>query len=179
MKLIFSMGIVALMILSIFGIYFSNPDARTSGTIKYGDYKFKITDGAIIYDYDGNDLIFYNDPNTLEFDLEFDDLIIAFDPNMKDIQYFEVGRKTLEDNFAILGANVIFGVTEFNEQYFAFPQYDCNSNVTGTKIIVRNGNEEVLKNEGNCYVFETYGGRSYLRLMDYIALKKLGVYDGS
>ncbi|MBU2561320.1 MAG: hypothetical protein KKD17_03405 [Nanoarchaeota archaeon] len=164
-KMLMTIIIGGLMVLSVFGIMFSSYNSGNE-KVEYGEYTFQRTAKGWTTEIGGKKAEFSylpEDIEELEISKEVADKLkaskvvyITFNPNTKSVQKFELMRFELGNAMSQLrGVYTMAGVSEENEKYNQ-PLVDCsNATATVPVISITEGNETKAYLDGECIVLES------------------------
>ncbi len=172
-KNIVSLFIVLIMVSSLLALW----EGSSNDAGKYGDYKFTM-EGNGMYSTEINDekVYFFSLPDQISGieiaediseELKFSDrLYFLFNPKDENIEVIEVLRRSFaEDEFPLLGKNMFFGVSEYDETYSSLPVYNCE-NATMTTILMETREDVGIYREGGCIVLSAKDSRDLFYVRD-------------
>lgn len=189
-KIIIGVIMTVLMIGSIMGFFvgdFNNNNNTLEYKSKNGKkYIFEPGNGQMYTKIDGKMIAFYNHPldvEKLDISSEAVNLIknaqvsaITFNPESRDVQFFEQTRFDMANDFQSFNKYIITGVTKNITSYSSFIMITCKNSTT-TAPVINFVSENVTETRGyvenNCIIFE---GKKYdfLKFRDYMLYK---MYD--
>lgn len=186
-KMIMSIFISIIMVMSGFGIYLSSSQAHSTGFKEHG-LKFSYDEQQRVYTTEINNkkLYFYRLPSEVQsvasddlaatFLQDADAVAISFDPNMRDINLQAVD--TLRYDFTeSLDKVVISAITEKNNKFSAFPVIGCeNATAEYPVIFFKESQSTSITVNGPCITINS-NTTGFLQARDKLLYEYYDVYS--
>lgn len=186
-KMLISLFIVFVMVLSTFGFIFSY---QTGGGERqeYNGHKLTLTDQGTMAKIDGKKIYFSNFPTQLE-DINMSTplkdalknakmLTITYNPGedwaeaMADVQY--QAEQSLPEYTEIYVAR---GITSADFNY-TIPEVTCKNATTGAPVLeLKEGNETEITLKGNCIIASAKSENDFYRIYERILYLILGIME--
>ena len=181
-KVYLSIFIVAIMVLSTFGIIanYTSPNQDTD----YNGFSFyRDANGFWITSVNDQDYKFFFHP--LDLGVEIPDEItekikqsktitLTFSPKMQDLQYLDAARFELSQFLTERGIQVASGITEINETY-GLPVVLCNPSSENPIIHFTSSNTTSASIDSSCITFTAATSERHLAHAEKIIYTLLGV----
>lgn len=181
-KLYISLFIIAVMVLSTFGVYLSASGNSSDGG--YNGFTFRQKNNQWITKVNDKDYAFFFHPLDLTMDVpqeiitairQSPSLTLTFDPNMSQLQYADVARFELSQFLAFdLGKNVENAVLNKTSVY-NLPIAACSGTEDKLFITFIEANESKAFIENNCITIATDNPTEYLGYAEKIIYSLLGI----